>query len=112
MTMIRTITLVLLALVAYDGRAMTDGALLEARYTQVPGTDVEYAQGAIEKNDLAHREIRPLTWLIRVEDPRDPATWQQRLNAVLDPKHGTFTVQPATPEEEKLVENGTITLQR
>jgi hypothetical protein len=110
--MIRTITLVLLSLVAYEARAMTAGALLEARYSQVPDTDVEYAQGAIEKNDLAHREIRPLIWLIRVEDPRDPATWQQRLNAVLDPKHGAFTVQPATPEEEKLVDNGTITLQR
>jgi hypothetical protein len=89
-----------------------DKVLLKAHYTQVAGTDPEYAQGAIEKNELPHREIARFVWLIQVPGPADPAGWQKRLNASVDPKHGSFRVTKATPEEERLVGSGEITLQQ
>ena len=85
--------------------------LLQAHYTQVKGTDPEYAQGAIEKNDLPHREIAQFIWLIGVPEPGDPSAWQERLNAAVDPKHGSFRVKEATEEEKRKVESGEITLQ-
>ena len=39
------------------------GVLLKAHYRQVPGTDPEYAQVAVEKNQLAHREVESMFWL-------------------------------------------------
>jgi hypothetical protein len=89
-----------------------DTVLLKAHYTQVEGSDPEYAQGAIEKNDLPHREIERFVWLIRVPAPGDPADWEQRLNASVDRKHGTFRVTSASPEEQRKVESGEITLQQ
>lgn len=88
--------------------AMT--VLLKARYTSVPGTDPEYAQGAIERNELAHREIDPFVWLFQAEG--EPEEWERRLNATVDPKNGSFTVECATEEEEAGVREGTIMLQR
>ena len=86
--------------------------LLEAHYRQVPNTDPSYAQGAIEKNDLAHREIEPMVWLILVDEPGDPDTWRQRLDAVTDPKHGSWSVANATTEEVEAVRTGKVTLQK
>jgi len=86
--------------------------LLKARYTAVKGTDPEYGQGAIERNDLPHREIEHFVWLILVEQPGDPAEWRKRLNDAVDPKHGSFTVERATAEEEEAVRSGRITMQR
>jgi hypothetical protein len=86
--------------------------LLKARYTPVAGTDPEYGQGAIERNDLAHREIEPFVWLIQVEEPADPVTWRSNLNAAVGPEHGSFSVACATAEEESAVASGAITLQR
>jgi hypothetical protein len=86
--------------------------LLRVRYMPVPGTDAEYGQGAIEKNDLAHREVEPFVWLIEVEAPGDVAQWRGRLNAVVDPKHGAFSVERASPEDEDALRGGRITLQR
>ena len=83
--------------------------LLKARYTPAPGSDVEFGQGAIERNDLRHREVQENVWLIAVEEG-DAAEWQRRLNATS--KHGRFTVECATPEEEQAVREGVITLQR
>ena len=85
--------------------------LLKARYTSIPGADPEYGQGAIERNDLAHREVEHFVWLIDTDDG-DTDAWQRKLNAAVDPKHGSFTVECATPEEEQGVRDGTITLQR
>ena len=85
--------------------------LLKARYTSMPGADPEYGQGAIERNDLAHREIEHFVWIFETEDG-DRDEWQRKLNDAVDPKHGSFTVECATPEEEERVRNGTITLQR
>ena|SRR5690242_8409625 len=85
--------------------------LLKARYTQVSGTDPEYAQGAIERNDLAHREIAHFVWVFQTEDGT-PEEWERRLNASVDRKHGSFAVECASPEEEQGVRDGTITLQR
>jgi hypothetical protein len=86
--------------------------ILKALYTPVPDTNPEYAQGAIERNDLAHREIARNVWLIRVPDPGDPNEWQQRLNDAVDAKHGAFHVVHASADEEKKVESGEVTLQK
>jgi hypothetical protein len=92
--------------------AMHDSVILKARYTQVPGTDAEYGQGAIERCDLRHREIERFVWLIAVDPPGDAAEWQKKLNAAVDPKHGSFTVGRASPEEEAAVRSGKIELQQ
>ena len=85
--------------------------LLKAHYTQVAGTDPEYAQGAIERNELAHREIEHFVWIFEAEEGT-PEEWESRLNATVDPRHGSFAVECATAEEEERVRNGTIALQR
>ena len=92
--------------------ALNDSVILKARYTPVPGTDIEYAQGAIERCDVRHREIARLVWLIAVDPPGDAAEWQAKLNANVDPKHGRFLVECATNEEVEAVRSGTIVLQR
>ena len=92
--------------------ALKDSVILKARYTPVPGTDIEYAQGAIERCDVRHREIARFVWLIAVDPPGDVAEWQAKLNANVDPKHGRFRVECATNEEVEAVRSGTIVLQR
>jgi hypothetical protein len=89
-----------------------DQVLLKARYTAAKGSDPEYGQGAIERNDLRHREIEHLVWLFLVDAPGDPADWQKKLNASVDGPHGSFTVAPASAEEAEQVRSGKITLQR
>ena len=90
----------------------SEKALLRAYYTAVEGTDPEYGQGAIEKNDVPHREITHFVWLIQVPAPADIPEWQRRLNAAVDPKHGSFRVTPASAEDQRRVESGEITLQQ
>jgi hypothetical protein len=92
--------------------ALNDSVILKACYTQVPGTDVEYGQGAIERCEVHHREIAPSVWLIAVDPPGDVAEWQTKLNANVDPKHGRFAVACAAEEEVEAVRSGKITLQR
>jgi len=104
--------LLLLALHAPEATAVHDDVLLKARYTAVEGTDPEYGQGAIERNDLRHHPLPHLEWLILVDAPADAAEWQAKLNASVDPKHGSFVVECATAEEEKAVREGKITMQR
>ena len=104
--------LLLLALHAPKATAMHDDVLLKARYTAVKGTDPEYGQGAIERNELRHHPLPHLEWLILVETPGDPAEWQTRLNAAVKPKHGSFTVERASPEEERAVREGRVVMQR
>lgn len=87
-------------------------SLLKAVYLPAPQSDPEYGQGAIERNELAHREIEPFVWLIDVPPPNDPAEWQCRLNEAVDPKHGSFHVIDATDEEKRKVESGEIRLQK
>src|SRR4051794_28333994 len=86
--------------------------LLKAFYTPVKGADPEYGQSAIEKHDLPHREVARFVWLVRVPEPDDPRTWEDRLNADVDPKHGSFRVTAASEEEKRKVESGEITLQK
>jgi hypothetical protein len=86
--------------------------LLKARYTAVPDSDPEYAQGAIERHELAHREIEHFVWLIQVPLPGDVAEWTRKLNDAVDARHGSFRVEKATDEERRKVESGEITLQK
>lgn len=86
--------------------------VLKARYVPVAGTDIEYGQGAIERNELAHRPVGKLEWLFVVAAPADPAEWQAKLNAAVDPGHGSFVVDCASPREEDDVRSGRITMQR
>lgn len=86
--------------------------LLKAIYTPVAGTDREYGQGAIERSELAHREISRNVWLIRVPDADGPEAWQRRLNAAVDAKHGSFRVIDSSDDERRRVESGEITLQK
>jgi hypothetical protein len=102
-----------LALAALLFLAMTDSpVLLKARYTAVRGTDAEYAQGAIERCEVRHREIARFVWLFAAEPAGTPAEWQKKLNDNVDPKHGRFAVERATAEEEEAVRSGKISLQR
>lgn len=87
-------------------------SLFKAIYLPLPDTDPEYGQGAIERNELAHRELERFVWLIEVPSPDDASEWQCRLNAAVDSNHGSFRVTEATDEEKKKVESGEITLQR
>jgi hypothetical protein len=104
--------LLLLALHAPEVNAMHDDVLLKARYSAVEGTDPSYGQGAIERNELRHRPLPHLEWLILVDGPADLGEWQAKLNATVDPKHGSFTVECATAEEERAVREGKITMQK
>ena len=91
--------------------AATPETLLKAHYRQVEGTDPSYGQGAIERNELAHREIEPFIWLILV-DEGDSGNWRQRLDAVTNPKHGSWSVTKATPAEVEAVRSGKVKLQK
>jgi hypothetical protein len=86
--------------------------LLKAHYTPVEGTDPEYAQSAIERNELPHREVSRFAWLIAVPEPGDPRHWQQKLNETVDASHGAFRVTAASEEEKRKVASGEITLQK
>ena len=90
----------------------SDPALLKAQYTQIEGTDPEYAQGAIEKNDVPHREIAHFIWLIAVPQPGEPKEWEERLNAAVDRHHGSFRVVAASDAEKRRVRSGEIALQK
>lgn len=104
--------LLLLALHAPRATAMNDDVLLKARYLSVEGTDPEYGQGAIERNDLRHHPMPHFEWLILVEGPADTAGWQAKLNAAVDPKNGSFVVECASAEQEAAMREGKITMQR
>lgn len=86
--------------------------VLKAIYTPAEGADPEHGQGAIERCDLPHREIRRFIWLVLVDAPSSPDEWQERLNRALDRKHGSFRVVLPSPEEEEMVRSGKIEFQR
>jgi len=106
------IILLLLALHAPEATAAHDDVLLKARYIPVKGTDPEYGQEAIERNALRNHSLPHLEWLILVETPGHPAEWQARLNAAVDAKHGSFTVECASADEEKAVREGRIRMRK
>ncbi len=104
--------LLVLALHAPKATAMTNDVLLKARYNAVEGTDPEYGQGAIERNELRHHPLPHLEWLILAEAPVNASELQTKLNDAVDPKHGSFVVVSPTAEEEEQVRSGKITFQR
>jgi hypothetical protein len=87
-----------------------EDTVLKARYIAVEGTDPEYGQGAIERNELLHHPLPNLHWLIIADGSAEEL--QAKLNAAVDPKHGSFVVECASAEEEEEVRSGKITLQR
>ena len=87
-----------------------EDSVLKARYIAVEGTDPEYGQGAIERTEVLHHPLPHLRWLILAEG--SPEEWQTKLNAAVDPKHGSFVVECASEEEEAAVRSGKITMQR
>ena len=103
------ITLMIAGLVS-----MTDAkdVVLKALYRPVAGSNVEYGQGAIERNDLPHCEVEPNVWFIRVPEPGSCDEWTRRLNAAVESQHGSFEVRPLTAEEQQRVDRGEIAFQR
>lgn len=87
-----------------------EDSVLKARYIAVEGTDVEYGQGAIERVEVLHHPLPDRAWLIVVEG--SPEDWQTKLNASVDPKHGSFIVECASEEEEAAVRSGKVVMQR
>ena len=107
------ISAIILALVVCAPPAFSsEGTLLKAFYTAINNSDPEYGQVAVEKTELPHREVEHFVWLILVPDPPEPLHWQRKLNAAVDPRHGSFRVTRASAEEERLVAAGKIKLQR
>ena len=109
--------LLVLALQAPKASAMTTtdvptDVLLKARYLAVEGTDPEYGQGAIERNELQHHPMPHLEWLILAAAPTSAAELKAKLNAAVDPKHGSFVVEAPSADEEEQVRAGKITFQR
>jgi hypothetical protein len=86
--------------------------ILKVRYTAVEGTDIEYGQGAIERNELEHGVLDTSTWLIRIAAPGDPRSWEAKLNASVDPSHGCFHIEQPTEEELRRVESGEVAFQK
>jgi hypothetical protein len=86
--------------------------VLKARYVAIPETDIEHGQGAIERNELPHFPLDPVVWLIRVPAPGDPAEWQRKLNATVDPSLGSFEVEQPAGDEVRRVESGEIRFQQ
>jgi len=87
-----------------------EDSVLKARYIAVEGTDSEYGQGAIERNELLHHPLPDLRWLIVADT--SPEDLQTKLNDAVDPKHGSFVVACASEEEEAAVRSGKILMQR
>lgn len=101
--------LLMLALHAPKADAMT---LFKAHYIAVEGTDPEYGQGAIERNELRHHPLPKLQWLILTDESMSANDLQAKLNAAVDPKNGSFTVGAPSPDEEEQVRSGKIEFQR
>ena len=87
-----------------------EDSVLKARYIAVEGTDIEYGQGAVGSTELLHHPLPHLTWLILADGTT--AELESKLNASVDPKHGSFVVECASEEEEKAVRSGKVTMQR
>jgi len=85
--------------------------LMRAKYTPAAGADREHGQGAIERLELAHREIEQNQWLIAAPDDSIP-DWTSRLNAALPEETGTFELSAASDEECEKVKTGEIQLQQ
>jgi hypothetical protein len=86
--------------------------ILKVVYVARPGIDVEYGQGAIERNELLHAVLAATEWLIRVSPDDDARVWEERLNRSVDPAHGRFRVGPPSAEELRRVAEGEFRFQR
>jgi hypothetical protein len=109
----RTVAVAILCLmISISALGEEEMMILKVRYIAVEGTDIEYGQGAIERNELEHSVLGSTTWLIRVAPPGDPRTWGAKLNASVDPNHGCFHIEQPTDEELRRVETGEIAFQK
>ncbi|HXG57467.1 MAG TPA: hypothetical protein VNL91_00395 [Thermoanaerobaculia bacterium] len=109
---VRLCSVILICILTTPAMADQQWTIHRVSYTPVEGTDVEYGQGAIERNELVHAPLGPVTWLIRVACGDDAASWEKKLNASVDPKHGSFRVGPPSAEEMRKVERGEIRFQQ
>ena len=107
----RLIIIVICAM-GFSMNASESTIVRKAIYSPVEGTDVEYGQGAIERNELPHREVEPNVWLVRVPVPGLCAEWQRKLNEAVDPRHGSFEVGELSAEEQARVDRGEIEFQQ
>lgn len=94
------------------GMAHDDPCILKAQYIAAEGTDIEHGQGAIERNQLEHAPLDPVTWLILVPEAGDPGEWERKLNATVDRKLGSFKVGRPTAEDTRRLETGEIAFQQ
>jgi hypothetical protein len=89
---------------------LMNDCVLKVRYIPAANTDFEHGQGSIERNELAHREIEPLVWLVRVEKP-DRGEWERKLTTSAG-GNGRFEVELPTDDEQRRIDAGEITFQR
>ena len=87
-------------------------SILEARFTPSSNANPEYAQGAVERCEARHREIRENVWVIADEENRTAVYWSGCLNRNLEKGAGTFDVRDADEELRGRVLRGEIQLQK
>ncbi len=87
-------------------------SIFEARFTPAPHANPEYAQGAIERCEARHREIRENVWVIADEQQRSAEEWSRCLNDNLEKGAGHFEVREADEELRGRVLRGEIQLQK
>lgn len=91
---------------------LSSPSVFVARFHLKPGAEVEYAQGAIERNELRHREIERNVWVFVTEEFVGASEWERRLNSALPPEIGRFEVSEADEELKSRVRSGEIQLQQ
>ena len=106
----RFITVVIIGLLSMN--EPDQNVARKAIYRPAEGSNVEYGQGAIERNDLPHAEVEPNVWFILVPEPGACDEWARKLNAAVESQHGSFDVKPLSTEEQQRVDRGEIAFQR
>jgi len=102
----------MLVIAASCATAMHEPSVYEARFFPVPGANLEYAQGAVERCEALHRPLSDVRWVIVDADHATAKEWERRLNEVVKPGVGRFEVVDADAELKRRVAAGEIELQR
>lgn len=102
----------LLFLILTSCVSTTHPSVFEARFVPVPGANLEYAQGAVERCEALHRPLTPVLWVIVDAEQASAKEWERRLNATVVPGVGRFEVTNANAALRRRVAKGEIELQR